>query len=205
MDEDTSDSGFLKRGHSKDIHSELPLVSIAFAVTQLGIPIRFRIDTAKIASESLLDGKFLVSTSSMKMDGADVLAGYKQLWAIERVFRDMKNILDIRPVYHHLDDRIRSYILLVTVEQLQSMCYNKNGGSMKNNEYEIHAFWDKEASVWVAESTDVKGLVTEADTFEELREKLQRMIPELLEANGIETEEYIAYRVTTDFHETIPA
>ena len=62
-----------------------------------GVP---RIDTAKIASESLLDGKFLVSTSSMKMDAADVVAGYKQLWAIERVFRDMKNILDIRPVYH---------------------------------------------------------------------------------------------------------
>jgi len=71
-----------------------------------------RIDTAKIASESLLDGKFLVSTSSMKMDAADVVAGYKQLWAIERVFRDMKNILDIRPVYHRLDDRIRSHILI---------------------------------------------------------------------------------------------
>lgn len=70
------------------------------------------IDTAKIASEALLDGKFLVSTSSMKMDAADVVAGYKQLWAIERVFKDMKNILDIRPVYHHLDDRIRSHILL---------------------------------------------------------------------------------------------
>ncbi|MFO7911443.1 MAG: DUF1902 domain-containing protein [Desulfotignum sp.] len=76
---------------------------------------------------------------------------------------------------------------------------------MKNNEYEIHAFWDKAASVLVAESTDVKSLVTEADTFEELREKLQRLIPELLEANGIETEEYIEYRVTTDFHETIHA
>jgi len=48
----------------------------------------------------------------MKMDAADVVAGYKQLWAIERVFKDMKNILDIRPVYHHLDDRIRSHILL---------------------------------------------------------------------------------------------
>ena len=70
------------------------------------------IDTAKIASESLLDGKFLVSTSSMKMDAADVVAGYKQLWAIERVFRDMKHILDIRPVYHHLDERIRSHILI---------------------------------------------------------------------------------------------
>jgi hypothetical protein len=31
------------------------------------------------------------------------------------------------------------------------------------------------------------------------------LIPELLEANGIETEEYIEYRVTTDFHESIHA
>jgi transposase len=71
-----------------------------------------RIDTAKIVAESLLDGKFLVSTSSMKMDAADVVAGYKQLWAIERVFKDLKNTLDIRPVYHRLDDRIRSHILI---------------------------------------------------------------------------------------------
>ncbi len=39
-DEDVSDSGLLKRGHSKDGHAELPLVSIAFAVTRTGIPIR---------------------------------------------------------------------------------------------------------------------------------------------------------------------
>jgi transposase len=70
------------------------------------------LDTAKITSESLLDGKFLVSTSSMKLDAADIVAGYKQLWAIERVFKDMKNTLDIRPVYHRLDDRIRSHILI---------------------------------------------------------------------------------------------
>lgn len=76
---------------------------------------------------------------------------------------------------------------------------------MKNNEYEVHAFWDEEASVWVAESEDVKGLVTEADTFEELREKLQRIIPELLEANGTKPEKQIAYCVTTNFHEIISA
>jgi len=70
------------------------------------------LDTAKIASEELLDGKFLVSTSSMKLDAADVVAGYKQLWAIKRVFKDMKNLLDIHPVYHRLDDRIRSHILI---------------------------------------------------------------------------------------------
>jgi predicted RNase H-like HicB family nuclease len=48
----------------------------------------------------------------------------------------------------------------------------------------ITAFWDKEASVWVAESADVPGLITEAATLEALSTKLEIMIPELLEANG---------------------
>ena len=51
-------------------------------------------------------------------------------------------------------------------------------------EYEVKAFWDPEASVWVAESQDVPGLVTEAETVERLIAKLQLMVPELLEANG---------------------
>lgn len=71
-----------------------------------------KIDKAKITSEELLDGKFLVSTSNMNLDAADVAMGYKQLFEIERVFRDMKNVLEIRPVYHRLDDRIRSHILI---------------------------------------------------------------------------------------------
>ena len=71
-----------------------------------------KMDKAKIASEELLDGKFLVSTSNMNLDAADVAMGYKQLFEIERVFRDMKNVLEIRPVYHRLDDRIRSHILI---------------------------------------------------------------------------------------------
>jgi predicted RNase H-like HicB family nuclease len=48
----------------------------------------------------------------------------------------------------------------------------------------VTAFWDKEASVWIAESADVPGLITEAATLEALSTKLEAMIPELLEANG---------------------
>jgi predicted RNase H-like HicB family nuclease len=51
--------------------------------------------------------------------------------------------------------------------------------------YKIEAFWDKEAQVWVAESTDIFGLATEADTLEQLTEKLRRIIPELLIANHV--------------------
>ncbi len=51
--------------------------------------------------------------------------------------------------------------------------------------YVIRALWDDEASVWVATSDDVPGLVTEADTIEALCEKLHVMVPEMLALNGV--------------------
>ena len=50
--------------------------------------------------------------------------------------------------------------------------------------YLVNAEWDADASVWVATSDDVPGLVTESDTLEALQSKVQIMVPELLEANG---------------------
>jgi predicted RNase H-like HicB family nuclease len=47
----------------------------------------------------------------------------------------------------------------------------------------VLAFFDAEARVWVAESEDVPGLITEADSVEQLIAKLHVMIPELLEEN----------------------
>ena len=52
----------------------------------------------------------------------------------------------------------------------------------------VRAFWDREAAVWVAESEDVPGLATEAETLEDLMAKLTVMVPELLEENGVAVE-----------------
>ncbi len=49
--------------------------------------------------------------------------------------------------------------------------------------YVINATWDDEAGVWVAESDDIPGLITEASSFETLQEKLRVLVPELLELN----------------------
>lgn len=49
----------------------------------------------------------------------------------------------------------------------------------------VRAHWDPEAEVWVAMSDDVPGLVTEAETPEQLEAKLRVMIPEVLRENGM--------------------
>ena len=56
---------------------------------------------------------------------------------------------------------------------------------MRGRIINVKAVWDEEAQVGVAFSEDVPGLATEADTLEQLIEKLKIMIPELLEANGL--------------------
>lgn len=49
--------------------------------------------------------------------------------------------------------------------------------------YTIEAFWDEEVGVWVAQSEDIFGLVTEAETIDILSEKVKVIIPELLILN----------------------
>ncbi len=56
---------------------------------------------------------------------------------------------------------------------------------MQGAEIVVRATWDDEASVWIAESDDVPGLVTEAPTVEDLLAKLEVIIPELFELNGV--------------------
>ena len=63
--------------------------------------------------------------------------------------------------------------------------------------YFIHAEWDDEAQVWVATSDDVPGLATEADTQEQLIAKLKTLIPELLEANGIDAGAAVPFELLT--------
>lgn len=63
--------------------------------------------------------------------------------------------------------------------------------------YYVHALWDDEARVWVAASDDVPGLATEAETTEQLIEKLHAMIPELLELNGVSFTRPVAFELMT--------
>ena len=70
------------------------------------------LDRSKIKSDARLDGKYLVSTSEDSLPVEDVVLAYKNLWRIERLNRDLKHLVDIRPVYHRLEDRIRSHVLL---------------------------------------------------------------------------------------------
>ena len=73
---------------------------------------RLVIDRAKVAAEAKLDGKYLLSTSDPDLSAEDVALGYKNLLEAERGFRDLKSTLELRPVYHRIEPRIRAHVLL---------------------------------------------------------------------------------------------
>jgi len=73
---------------------------------------KLRIDTAKVKTEANLDGKYLLRSSDPTLSATDIAVGYKQLLEVERGWRDMKSIIDLRPVYHRLEDRIRAHVVL---------------------------------------------------------------------------------------------
>ncbi len=66
----------------------------------------------KIAAEERLDGKYLLSTSDPDLSAEDVALGYKNLLEAERGFRDLKSTLELRPVFHRIEPRIRAHVLL---------------------------------------------------------------------------------------------
>ena len=69
----------------------------------------------QIAAEAALDGIYILRTSTRQttFSGPEVVRSYKQLARVERAFRTLKQSdLEIRPIYHYLESRVRAHVLL---------------------------------------------------------------------------------------------
>ena len=83
------------------------------AITDTSLTVERRHD--QIAAEAALDGIYVLRTSVTgdDLDAAAVIIGYKNLANVERDFRIIKvDDLDLRPIHHRLDDRVRAHVLI---------------------------------------------------------------------------------------------
>ena len=78
-------------------------------VTPAGL---LRTGKASIKAEENLDGKYLLRSSDPHLSAEDIALGYKQLLEVERGWRDMKQVIDLRPACHRREDRIRAHVIL---------------------------------------------------------------------------------------------
>jgi hypothetical protein len=97
-----------------------------------------RVDRAAINAEQHLDGKFLLRSSDPTLTAEDIALGYKQLLQVERGWRDMKTTLDLRPVHHRKEDRIRAHVQLCWLALLLiRIAENQTGDSWRNVRREL--------------------------------------------------------------------
>ena len=97
-------------------------------------PTQVAIQETHIEQEKLFDGCYIVSATVPKeqMNQDEVVRTYKNLSVVEQAFRNLKTVsLEIRPVYHKKDDRIRSHVFLCVLafylqwhmqQRLQPLC-----------------------------------------------------------------------------------
>jgi len=78
----------------------------------------YRLREDRIAEEAALDGVYVIRTSLSQESTSDEQAvrHYKKLANVERAFRSIKTIdLKVRPIHHHLENRVRAHIFLCTL------------------------------------------------------------------------------------------
>ncbi len=68
----------------------------------------------RIAAEAALDGIYVLRTSvaEAELSAPDVVRAYKQLKEVERAFRTLKGPLELRPIHHRLEERVRAHVFL---------------------------------------------------------------------------------------------
>jgi DDE family transposase len=98
-----------KRAELRGVISTTPAFNRFLRVTGGGL---LRIDRRAVARDAHFDGKYLLRCSDPHLSAEDIAVGYKALYEAERGWRDMKQVIDLRPVYHRLEERIRVHVVL---------------------------------------------------------------------------------------------
>jgi transposase len=75
--------------------------------------------------EQACEGKYVIQTEEPDLSPVEAVAAYKQLNEVERGFAHLKGLLEVRPVYHHKDDRVRAHVFVAALAFLLDRALEK--------------------------------------------------------------------------------
>jgi transposase len=76
---------------------------------------RFWEDPAKMAAETIREGRYIVKSNDPHLEPTEAVEIYKQLSDVEWAYRDLKDVISLRPVYHKSDPRVEGHIFVATL------------------------------------------------------------------------------------------
>lgn len=83
-------------------------------------------DDDAIAQDEKYDGVFVLLSSNDSLKPDAVVASYKNLREVETLFDDFKNFVDIRPIRHRLEERVRGHVLICILALLLKRIFEIN-------------------------------------------------------------------------------
>lgn len=75
--------------------------------------------------ETACEGKYVIQTEEPDLSPVEAVTAYKELNEVERGFAHLKGLLEVRPVYHHKDDRVRAHVFVAALAFLLDRAMEK--------------------------------------------------------------------------------
>jgi transposase len=79
---------------------------------------RYFENTKGLAAEQAIEGKYVIATSESALSVLEIVAIYKELSDVERGFRQLKDVLAMRPIYHQIESRVKAHIFVAALALL---------------------------------------------------------------------------------------
>lgn len=68
--------------------------------------------------EKKIEGKYVIATSEKGLSVLDAVAMYKELTEVESGFRQLKDVMAMRPIYHQIEPRVKAHIFVAALALL---------------------------------------------------------------------------------------
>jgi len=75
--------------------------------------------------EEAYEGKYLIQTEEQNLSPVEAVAAYKELSEVERAFRCLKDVIEMRPIYHRDDGRVQGHIFVAVLAFLLKRALEK--------------------------------------------------------------------------------
>jgi transposase len=79
-----------------------------------------------LAREKALEGKYVIQTEEQNLSPVEAVTAYKELNEVERGFSHLKDLLELRPVYHHSDARVQAHVFVAALALLLDRALEKS-------------------------------------------------------------------------------
>jgi transposase len=79
-----------------------------------------------LAREKALEGKYVIQTEERNLSAVEAVSAYKELSEVERGFAHLKDLLELRPVYHQSDARVEAHVFVAALALLLDRALEKS-------------------------------------------------------------------------------